>query len=142
MRKYVYFYCNKWFSFFKCGLILEFKMTQKCEAFLRFQEQQSRFHKKISLLCFSGKATYFRFLGHLSNSGDHLIWVGVRRASCVYIFFSRTTEPILTKSGMQHLYGKETKNCKFHDPPNPSGGKFGVKSVKLMYFFQNLLLSV
>ena len=24
--------------------------------------------------------------------------------------------------------------------PNPSGGDFGVKSVKLMYFFKNLLL--
>ena len=45
------------------------------------------------------------FLGHLSNSGDLLLWVGVRRrpssvvrrASCVNIFFSRTTGPILTK---------------------------------------------
>ena len=103
------------------GLILEFKMTQKCEAFYGFKNNRVDFTKKISLLCFSGKATYFRFLGHLSNSGDHLIWVGVRRASCVYIFFSRTTEPILTKSGMQHLYGKETENCKFHDPPPPQG---------------------
>ena len=38
------------------------------------------------------------FLGH---SGDLLLWVGVRRrASSVNIFFSRTTEPVLTKFGM------------------------------------------
>ena len=42
-----------------------------------------------------------QFLGYLCNSGDLLLWVGVcRRASCVYIFFSRTTWPILTKYGM------------------------------------------
>ena len=43
----------------------------------------------------------YNFLGHLSNSGDLLLWVGVRRrALCVNIFFSRTTRPILTKFGM------------------------------------------
>ena len=43
----------------------------------------------------------FKFLGHLSNSGDLLLWIGVRRRpSCVNIFFSRTTGPILTKFGM------------------------------------------
>ena len=43
----------------------------------------------------------FTFLGHLSHSGDLLLWVGVRcRASSVNIFFSRTTEPILNKFGM------------------------------------------
>ena len=43
------------------------------------------------------------FVGHLSNSGDLLLWpwVGVRRCpSCVHIFFSRATGPILTKFGM------------------------------------------
>ena len=48
------------------------------------------------------------FLGHLSHSGDLLPWVGVRRRpscvvrrpSCVNIFFSKTTGPILTKFGM------------------------------------------
>ena len=41
------------------------------------------------------------FLGHLSHSGDLLLWVGVRRhVSSIEIFFSRTTEPILTKFGM------------------------------------------
>ena len=40
-------------------------------------------------------------LGHLSHSGDLLLWDGVRRRpSCVNIFFSRTTGPILTKFGM------------------------------------------
>ena len=42
---------------------------------------------------------------------------------------------------MQHLQGKKTRNCKFHPPPQPSGGNFGVKSVKLLYFFKNLLYS-
>ena len=42
-----------------------------------------------------------QFLGHLSHSGDLLLWVGVRhRPSCVDFFFSRTTWPILTKFGM------------------------------------------
>ena len=68
---------------------------------------------------------YAGFLGHLSHSGDLLLWVGVRhRASCVNIFFSRTTQPILTKFGLQHLLGKEKKKYKFHDP-NPMGGILG-----------------
>ena len=42
---------------------------------------------------------------------------------------------------MQHLSGKETRNCKFHDPPPTTiRGYFRVKSVKLMYFFKNLFL--
>ena len=42
---------------------------------------------------------------------------------------------------MQHMSGKETRNCKFHDPPTTTmRGYFRVKSVKLMYFFKNLLL--
>ena len=41
------------------------------------------------------------FLGHLSHSGDLLLWVGFRRhATCVNIFLSRTTGPILTKFGV------------------------------------------
>ena len=41
------------------------------------------------------------FLGHLSHSGDLLLWVGVRRRpSCVNIFSSETTRPIFTKFGM------------------------------------------
>ena len=40
-------------------------------------------------------------LGHLSYTGDLLLCVRVRRRpSCVNIFFSRTTGPILTKVGM------------------------------------------
>ena len=36
---------------------------------------------------------------------------------------------------------KETRNCKFHDPtPTQRGGNFGVKCVKLLYFFLNILL--
>ena len=81
------------------------------------------------------------FLGHLSNSRDLLLWVSVGcSASFINIFFSRTTGPILTKFGMQHLQGKKTRNCKFHEPPPPRGGNFGVKSAKLMYFLENLLL--
>ena len=38
-------------------------------------------------------------LGHLSNSGDLLLW-GWRLSSSVNIFFSRTTGPILTQFGM------------------------------------------
>ena len=49
-----------------------------------------------SLLKFRILTTTFQhpplFLGHPSHSGDLLLWVGVRRrASCVNIFFSRTT---------------------------------------------------
>ena len=43
-----------------------------------------------------------KFLGHLSHSGDLLLWVVVRRASCVNIFSSETTGPISTKFGMQN----------------------------------------
>ena len=50
--------------------------------------------------------TLIGFLGHLSNSGDLLLWVGVRRpssvvrrASCVNIL-SKTTGTNLTKFGM------------------------------------------
>ena len=59
----------------------------------------------------------FLFLGHLSYSGDLLLWFGVRRLpSCVNIFFSRTTGPVSTKSGMKHLVGEETRKYKFHEP--------------------------
>ena len=45
--------------------------------------------------------SHLGFLGHLSHSCDLLLWVGVRRRlSCVNIFFSRTTGPILTKFGV------------------------------------------
>ena len=45
--------------------------------------------------------SHLGFLGHLSRSCDLLLWVGVRRClSCVNIFFSRTTGPILTKLGV------------------------------------------
>ena len=45
------------------------------------------------------KNIWFFFNGNAP--GDLLLWVGVRRrASSVNIFFSRTTEPILTKFGM------------------------------------------
>ena len=52
-----------------------------------------------------------QFLGHLSPPGGLLLWFGVcrrvscgvRRASCVNIFFSRTDGPIFTKYRMQHL---------------------------------------
>ena len=44
--------------------------------------------------------SFITFLGHLSHSGDLWLWVGVRRRpSCVNIFFSRTTGPILSKFG-------------------------------------------
>ena len=47
----------------------------------------------------------FPFLGHLSHSGDLLLWVGVRRrATCVVrralTSSPQTTGPILTKFGM------------------------------------------
>ena len=48
-----------------------------------------------------------------SHSGDLLLWVGVHRQSCINIFL-RTI--------------------------GPRGGNYVVKSVKLMYFLENLLL--
>ena len=49
----------------------------------------------------SSSMSFITFLSHLSHSGDLLLWVGVRRrASCVNIFLSRTTRPILTKFDM------------------------------------------
>ena len=65
--------------------------------------------------------------------------VVVRGLSSVNIFFSRTIEPILTKFGMYHPKGKETRNCKFHDLTQRRGN-FVIKIVKLMYFLKNLLL--
>ena len=54
------------------------------------------------------------------------LWAGVRccasfvvrRSSCVNIFFSRTTGPILTQIW---IYSKKTRNCKFHDNPTSQG---------------------
>ena len=66
--------------------------------------------------------------------------MGWRPSSCVKIFFSRTTGPILTKFGMQHLQGKETRFYINFMTPTPREGNVGVKSVKLMYFLKNLLL--
>ena len=68
--------------------------------------------------------TFIIFLGHLSHSGDLLLWVGIHhcplcvvlRALSVNIFSTETTGPIFTKFGMKHMYAKETRNCKFHDP--------------------------
>ena len=54
-----------------------------------------------SAICFADSLHLVSpYLGHLSNL---LLWFGfvaVRRSSCIHIFFSRTTEPILTKFGM------------------------------------------
>ena len=48
-----------------------------------------------------GLGDVYKRQGHLSHSGDLLLWVGVRRSvSCVNIFFSRTTGPILIKFDM------------------------------------------
>ena len=63
-------------------------------------------------------------LGHLSNSGDLLLWVGVRRRPLsVNIFFSRTTKLL------------RVRNWKFHDPPPPPprGNSLGEKKVKLIW---------
>ena len=61
------------------------------------------------------------FLSHLSHSAVLLLWVGARRRLLCFNVLSRTTGSILTKV-MQHLCGKETRNCKFHDPlPSPQG---------------------
>ena len=85
-----------------------------------------------------------RFL-MLRSPESLLLSFGIRRCwSCVNIFFSRTARPILTKFGMQHLQGKDTRNCKFHYPPPNGGGvggggNQGVKSEKLIYFVKNLL---
>ena len=70
------------------------------------------------------KYEFLEFLGHLNHSGELFLWMSVirsassvvHRATCVNIFSSRSTGPILTKIGMLHLWGKETRNCKFQDP--------------------------
>ena len=53
----------------------------------------------------------------------------------VNIFFSRTTELILTKFGMQHMQGKETRNYKFHDPPSKGKVILG-KKCKIQVFLK------
>ena len=47
---------------------------------------------------YTSRGIHNAFLGHLSNSGDLLLWVGVHFCpSCVNIFFSRTTGQSLPK---------------------------------------------
>ena len=67
----------------------------------RFNSREySRFKVSTNHLMYS-IIKQLELLGHLSHSGDLLLWVGVRRrASCVNIFSSETTGPILTKFGM------------------------------------------
>ena len=61
----------------------------------------SSFRGVVLTNCFSSIFILVKFLGHLIDSGDLLLWVGVRRRpSCVNIFFSRTTGPILIKFGV------------------------------------------
>ena len=69
------------------------------EILRQFCDPRCRFY---SLCIYNNPKVYCsNFLGHLSHSGDLLLWVGVRRrASCVNNFFSRTTGTILTKYGM------------------------------------------
>ena len=50
---FIFTVINGLFSFI--GLILEFKMTQICEAFDGFKNIRVDFTKKLSLLCLSGK---------------------------------------------------------------------------------------
>ena len=79
--------------------------------------RKMRSYNVISLLLAQafGEKRFF-FLGHLSHSGNLLLWFGVRRRpSCVVrrpscIFFSRATGPIFTTFGMQNLMGKEIGN--------------------------------
>ena len=58
-----------------------------------------KYFYKSSFLFFENLYEWYHFqccfLGHLSHSGDLLLWVGVRRrASSINIFFSRTIGPI------------------------------------------------
>ena len=63
----------------------------------------------------------------LSNSGDLLLWVGVRRRpSCVNIFFSWTTGPILTKL-VCRICRVRTQEIVNFMTPTQRGGNFGVK---------------
>ena len=43
---------------------------------------------------------------------------------------------------MLHLYGQETRSCKIHDSPSQGEVILRVKTLKLMYFFKNLLQGV
>ena len=86
------------FGLFHQILLSLFSMKCSDTAFCLFLE--------VLLLCgrpfpCSALILFLVSLGHLSYSGDLLLCVRVRRRpSCVNIFSSRTTGPILTKFGM------------------------------------------
>ena len=73
---------------------------------------------------------------HLSHSVDVLLWVGVRRPSCIV---SRTTVPIFTKFGMQHLQGMEIVATPPPPPPPPPPPNQQTKRDKtsVKYFYKN-----
>ena len=84
----------------------------------------------IKISCISTKI----LLGHLSHSGDLLLWVGVRRP----LTFSK--KKLLSQSRpnlVSSIYRVRRQELK---TPYLKGKFFGVKSVKLMYFLKNLLL--
>ena len=71
------------------------------------------------------------FLGHLSHSGDLLLWVGVHGTSSVNIFFSR----IFTKLGMYSICRvKRQESVNFIRPFFPRGGYLGGKKYKFYVF--------
>ena len=102
-------------------LILCVHITRTLDLHAMIQTVEHQGNRKIIVLSlFQASKTYPPFQVTQVTYCYGLASVVVRHPSSVNIFFSRTTEPILTKFGMQHLLGKETRNCKFHDPP-PQG---------------------
>ena len=83
---------------------------------------------------------YIRFLDHQSHSGDLLLWVGVRRrASSVVRRASCVERPGQSYSNLVCSICRVRRQeiVKFMTP-NQRAGNFGVKRVKLRYFFKNL----
>ena len=92
--------------------------------------------KYIFYIIYSNKG--YHFLVHLSNSGDLLLWAGVRRRpSCVVRLH------LLPKNywaNLNQIWYVASVGIVNFMTPTPRDGNFGVKSVKLMYFLKNLLL--
>ena len=92
-----------------------------------------------TLLCKSGS-----FLGHLSHSGDQLLWVGVRHRPVTSsqevlgqsLLNLACSTCMVRRQRIVNFIPPPNPIVNFITPPIPRGGNFGVK---LMYFFKNLL---
>ena len=76
-----------------------------------------------------------------SNSGDLLLWVGVRCASSgvrLHLLLKNYWANF-TKFGMQHIQGTKTRNCKFNDHSTLRGDNLRVKIDVFLFTFSYLL---